>query len=165
MATDLIISRARLPAGGPAGVDAADKKVDHGVGFGGERVAPAAQHPVGGHFIEGAEEDLGGNGRVHVATKGPPGLAVGDGFANETEVITQVCGRKALHELGRLAQLHLEHDGEIPIPAEAFEVQSGNAGQAFVRVVDTARAARPTASASRMVRSKSDTRRSSLLRK
>ena len=37
------------------------------LGLGCERVAAAAQHPVGRHFVERAEEDLGGDRRVHVA--------------------------------------------------------------------------------------------------
>ena len=47
-----------------ARADAADEHVDDRVGLGGERVAAAAEDPVGGHLVERAEEHLGGERRV-----------------------------------------------------------------------------------------------------
>ena len=52
-ATELIVMRASV-------ADAVDEEVDDGVGVRGERIAAAAQDPVGRHFVERAEEHLGG---------------------------------------------------------------------------------------------------------
>ena len=60
-ATELIVVHGALLV--VTGVDSVDEEVDDRVGFGGEVVLAAAQHPVGGHLVERAEEDLGGGGR------------------------------------------------------------------------------------------------------
>ena len=45
------------------------------------------------------------------------------------EVVLQVGGGEALHELDRLAQLDLDDHGEVAIAAEALEVQAGDPAQ------------------------------------
>jgi hypothetical protein len=64
------------------------------------------------------------------------GLALGDRVANEAQIVAELRGREPLHELGRLAQLHLEHDGQLAIAAEPGEVQPGDPVQALQRVRD-----------------------------
>ena len=52
----------------------ADEEVHDGVGFRGERVLAPAEDPVGGHLVEGAEEQLGGERRADArGTPGAPG--------------------------------------------------------------------------------------------
>jgi hypothetical protein len=43
-------------------------------------------------------------------------------------------GRKALHELGRLAKLDLEHDGEVSITPEPFEVKPSDFPESIERM-------------------------------
>ena len=118
------------------GADAVDEEIDDGVGLRGQRIAAPAEHPVGGHLVEGAEKHLGRDRRVDVLAELPGRLAVGERVADQAEVVAQVRRRELLHELGRLAQFDLKDDGEIAIAAEALEMQPRDAGQALARIGD-----------------------------
>ena len=96
----------------------------------------------------------------------PGALAVGDRVANQAEVVAQQRDGEALHELRRLSQLHLEHDREVAIAAEAREVRAGEAAEPLARIVEVGdRGAAVRRAPSRMLRSKIETSRSSLLLK
>src|SRR5687768_10827574 len=73
-------------SGSPA-FDSVDEKVDDRIGLRIEVVLAPAQHPVGGHFIEGAEEDLGGGGGADVLAERAALLPVGNRLPDQLEVV------------------------------------------------------------------------------
>ena len=61
-------------------------------------------------------------------------LAVGDDVADDAEIVAQLGGGEALHELRRLAQLDLEHHREGAVATEAVEVEPGDLPQPIDRI-------------------------------
>ena len=109
---------------------------------------------------------LAASGRVDLLAEQALGLPFGDDVADEAEVLAQVRGREALHELGGLPQLDLKDDGEIAVAAEPAEVQRRDFAQPLERGRDLLSTLwRPSAIASFIVRSKIEMSRSSLPRK
>src|SRR6185436_12472617 len=102
-----------------------DEKVHDRIRFRVEVVLAPAQHPVGGHFIEGAEKNLGGGGGADVLAERAALLTVGNRQANQLEVVLQERLGKTLHEFHRLAQFDLENDRQVLVAAEAFEMEVG----------------------------------------
>ena len=66
-------------------------------------------------------------GRIEVGAEDAGRLAVGEGGADVAEVVAQQRRGQALHELHRLPQLHLKHDRQIAIAAEARQVEARRA--------------------------------------
>ena len=116
--------------------DAVHEDVDDGIGDAVQRAAAMAQHPVGRHLVEGAEEHLRRQGRVDAGPDDAGGLAFGDHVAQDAEVVAEQRVREALHELRRLPQLDLEDDGQVAVAAQAIEVQVGDAPQPLERIGD-----------------------------
>jgi hypothetical protein len=112
------------------------EQLDDRVGVRFESVAAPAQDPVGRHLVERAEEDFRRDRRLDVGAEDPGALTVGDGVANQPEIIAQQRGGETLHELRGLSQLHLEDDREVAIAAEAREVGAGEAAEALARIVE-----------------------------
>src|SRR2546425_740702 len=118
---------------------AVDEKIDDEVRVGFERIPAAAENPVGRHLVERAEEHLGGDGWFEIGSESPGGLALGDCRADEAEIVAQQRRRKALHELGRLAGLHLKDDRPAAIAAQARQMQPGESAQPLSRLVQVGR--------------------------
>ena len=116
--------------------DAVHEDVDDGIGDAVQRGAAMAQHPVGRHLVEGAEEHLRRQGRVDAGADDAGGLAFGDHVAQDAEVVAEQRVREAFHELRRLPQLDLEDDGQVAVAAQAIEVQVGDAPQPLERIGD-----------------------------
>ena len=100
----------------------------------GEIIAFAAEDPRGDHLVEGAEEGLGAELHRQVGPDLAVSLARRDDLAEEGEVVLEPGGGEALHELRGLAQLDLEHDREVAVPAEGPQVVLGHEAQAALRV-------------------------------
>ena len=113
-----------------------NEDVDDGIGDAGQRAAAMAQHPVGRHLVEGAEEHLRRQGRVDAGPDDAGGLPFGDHVAQDAEVVAEQRVREAFHELRRLPQLDLEDDGQVAVAAQAVEVQVGDASQPLQRIGD-----------------------------
>jgi hypothetical protein len=64
----------------------------------------------------------------------PAPLAGDDDAADDAEVFPHQRGGEALHELGRLAELDLEDDGEAAVAAHAFEVDAGDGAELLDRI-------------------------------
>ena len=118
------------------GVYSVDEQVDDRVRFGVEVVLAPAQHPVGGHLVEGAKEDLRGGGGADVLAEGAALLAVGDRLPDQLEVVLEERLGEALHELHRLPQFNLEHHGEVLVAAEAPEMQVRELAEPLRRIGD-----------------------------
>ena len=122
----------------------------------------AAQHPVGRHLVEGAEEHFGGERRIDLGC-GPrrrPGRRRSRRESGR-RYSRSLRRRELLHELRGLAQLDLEDDREIAVAAEAIEVQPRDPPQP----IDGSAVGHGGATlveASLMTRSKIETSRSSL---
>ena len=56
-------------------------------------------------------------------------LAVGSRLADEAEVVAQQCRGEELHELDRRPQLHLKHNREVAVVAEARQVPARQPAQ------------------------------------
>src|SRR5207302_9749665 len=93
-----------------------------------------AQNPVRRHLVERAEQHLRGDGRLDVAAKNAGALAVGNRLADEAEVVAQMRGREALHELRRLPELDLKDDREIAIAAQPGEMAARQPAEALARI-------------------------------
>src|SRR4029077_3667934 len=64
-------------------------------------------------------------------------------LADQAEVIAKQRRREPLHELGRLAQLHLKDDGKVAVLAEAGEMAARQTEQAFTRIAQVGNGGAP----------------------
>ena len=101
----------------------ADEEVDDRVGFSGERILAAAQDPVGGHFVERAEEQLRRERRVDAGAEHLPRLAVRDDVADAAARQRFLTAYDEAHEAkesdGRAVLIIGKDEYPFPIPIVA----------------------------------------------
>src|SRR5687767_11240205 len=116
--------------------DPSHKHVDNLLCLRDEAVATFAEDPIGGHFVESAEEQFGRQRRVYLWTKNAGHLTFNNDVADKTEVLANVSRGKALHEFCRLPQFDLKDDRECPVVAQSIEVKPSDLTQSGDRIVN-----------------------------
>src|SRR5262249_1978113 len=86
------------------------------------------------YLIEGAEQTMRSHRHRNVGAKQAGLLAFADHALDEIKILYQKVVRELGEKLEAVAQFGLEHDGQVAVAAQSFQVQEGEAPQLFPRV-------------------------------
>src|SRR5262245_30418133 len=106
------------------GGDALQEQIADGLGGVGEAIAALAEHPRRRDLVHRAEQDLRGDLHGQLAAEVAGGDPLRQHALDEGEVRGDLLGRRAAEELLALAELDLDHLGQLGVPLEDLEMKA-----------------------------------------